>query len=105
MIIISLTSRHLNKKFNSDFKEMTLKDKIMSVLIAPIQLWMNLTVPILDEDDINKTWNKATTLLQVCYLHRIAIYCPLQKKTSHMKKLIINATSNFIIFFKILNLN
>ena len=79
-LIILLASRHLNENINSDFKEMTLKDKIMSVLIAPIQLWMNLTVPILDEDDVNKTWNKATTLLQVCYFHRIAIYCPLRKK-------------------------
>ena len=68
-LIILLASRHF-ENVNSDFKEMTLKDKIISVLIAPIQLWMNLTVPILDEDDVNKTWNKATTLLQVCYLQR-----------------------------------
>ena len=77
-LIILLASRHF-ENVNSDFKEMTLKDKIMSVLIAPIQLWMNLTVPLLDEDDVNKTWNKATTLLQVRYLHRYLL--PPAKKT------------------------
>ena len=44
---------------------MSIKDKFMYGLIVPVQLWMNLTVPILDEDDMNKSWNKATTLLQV----------------------------------------
>ena len=82
-LIILLASRHF-ENVNSDFKEMTLKDKIISVLIAPIQLWMNLTVPILDEDDVNKTWNKATTLLQVCYLQRYLLP-PAKKNFRHMK--------------------
>lgn len=48
-----------------EFKEYNIKDKMLYGAILPVILWMRLSVPILDENDMNKSWNKMLSILQV----------------------------------------
>ena len=48
-----------------EYKAYGIKDKVLYGLIWPVITWMRLTVPLLDEDDMNKSWNKPQAIIQV----------------------------------------
>ena len=66
----------------AEYKAYSIKDKVLYGLISPIFLWMRLSVPIIDENDMNKSWNKPLSIIQVCkYVTQLTLIRAFSKPT------------------------
>ena len=57
---------------SEEWKEFSLMQKIFNGVCSPVIWLMKMTTPILDGDDLNKSWNLPLTLMQT-FLVRLAI--------------------------------
>ena len=53
-----------------EWKEFSLSKKIFSVVLSPVIWLMKMTTPILDGDDLNKSWNLPLTLMQTFFVRQ-----------------------------------
>lgn len=51
-----------------EWKEFSLSKKIFSGVLSPVIWLMKMTTPILDGDDLNKSWNLPLTLMQTFFI-------------------------------------